>query len=396
MLFKGNPKKRLPELRAAFLDYCRSGKLLPEETSQPPLFFNAPPVRDYISLGAANNELLPEIVASLAAIESMNTYRGALCGYLIGLYGESGVSDPQTDLALGRFYLRLLGLAEAYIKLALGHCPEISPADFWASEEAQEELAARLPELDPVLLAMANPEAALCWQGFEPLSFGVMSRLAGSRRLREWLRRQDTEGSVRRQCELLGNYREAVGFIPYMLRLAEEERLLLIAPAAGAGVEVEARQIDSNNQFFTLLQFALYHEGLLEKLGAAEFRYQPGIEKAARHLPQSAAEQQEQTAQPAQLVQQGCFGYYTYPAWHGGDYNETEPVWGEGGLYEIPRLEGRLVILLTRPRILRSWGGAFICGTHSGLRPSVRVLRELAAEEVQSWLAKIRAANGDK
>lgn len=396
MFFRPSPKKQFPALQEAFLAYCRSDRLLPEEAAQPPLFFNAPPVKDLISLGAEHNEFLPDIVKTLGSIESMSIYRGALCGYLIGLYGESDIADPKADLALGRFYLRMLALAEEYVATGcrmLGITPQQLFADNEDNEEnddnkenAEPDWAEELLALDTTLIAAANPEAALCWQSFEPLSFGMMSRLAGSRELRFWLRSQD-DGQLIRRCQNMGELRQAVGFIPYMLRLTEEERLLLLAPATGCGVEVEAREIDSNNQFFTLLQYALYHAGLLAKLGAADFRPRPAIEKAARHLPMSEAEQ------AVQLWEQGCFGYYTYPAWQEGDYNEMEPVWGEGDFSEIPRLEGRLVILLTKPRIQRSWGNAFICGTHSGLRPSVEVVRELSPNEVNSWLVKIRAAN---
>ena len=42
---------------------------------------------------------------------------------------------------------------------------------------------------------------------------------------------------------------------------------------------VSLEEIDSNNVFFTLLQFTLYHEGLLKELGAQGFEYREVVER---------------------------------------------------------------------------------------------------------------------
>ena len=127
-------------------------------------------------------------------------------------------------------------------------------------------------------------------------------------------------------------------------------------------------------------------------MGAGPFTYDPVIEKIALHQPVDEEEY------PEQLSQQGCLGYYNWRAMgtagiFGGRFDEMQAVWGEGCFAEIPRLNGRPVILVGKPQILRSWGQAFVSGTHSNLQPSVEILRELSPAEVQLCLAEIQSAS---
>ena len=112
------------------------------------------------------------------------------------------------------------------------------------------------------------------------------------------------------------------------------------------------------------------------------------IERIALHEPV------EEEEWPEQVYESGCFGYYTYPALQSdGRYNEMGAVWGEGTLFEVPKLEGRYIILLTKPNIQRSWGNAFVASTHSRLRPNVKLIRKLSKEEVAGWMEKIKNSN---
>lgn len=164
----------------------------------------------------------------------------------------------------------------------------------------------------------------------------------------------------------------------------------MLSPSTRQGVEVQLRQLDSNNLFFTLLQFALYHQNLLEALGAAEFNYQPLIEKLALHEPIPPEEY------PEHIYEQGCLGYYNWQALRpDGSFDEMQAVWGEGVFQEIPQLNGRTLLLVGRPQIQRSWGGAFVTGTHINLQPQVQILRRLPEAEVQQWLDAIAAENNN-
>ncbi len=323
----------------------------------------------------------------MAQIGQMSIYRGSLLGYLIGLFGEKGYSNPQTDAALVDFYHQVLQLNEQYVVAA---CRRLGVEPRQLAED--DSLAQRLDILPPAEAAPNQPQLQQAWCAFSPLSFGLMSRLAASRPAREKMRGYNANGRLPSLCRLLSEWHDAVGYIPYMLDVAEDELALIIAPATGRGVEVRLQQIDSNNVFFTLLQFALYHKNLLNALGAGPFTYDPVIEKIALHQPVDEEEY------PEQLSQQGCLGYYNWRAMgtagiFGGRFDEMQAVWGEGCFAEIPRLNGRPVILVGKPQILRSWGQAFVSGTHSNLQPSVEILRELSPAEVQLCLAEIQSAS---
>ncbi|MCX4266863.1 MAG: hypothetical protein OSJ64_08735, partial [Firmicutes bacterium] len=174
------------------------------------------------------------------------------------------------------------------------------------------------------------PEQAIqAWHGLSPLSFGMMSRLAASQNLRDFFRQHNDGEWLHGLCSLLSEWHEAVGFIPYMLDLQEENTALVLSPSTRQGVEVKLRQIDSNNLFFTLLQFALYHQNLLKSLGAAEFNYQPLIEKLALHEPIPPEEY------PEHIYEQGCLGYYNWRALRpDGHFDEMQAAL-QSGLPEV-------------------------------------------------------------
>ena len=377
-MFTQNLQEDFSKAQQDFLAYAKSSELLHGELEEASVFFQASVVQNLIAFGAEHNEFLEQIAETFSAIGSMDIYRGCLTGYLIGLYGESEITSENADRALAAFFQHVLGLCEQYMALV---CQRIG-----ATVEQLEEddvLAEKFYQFSPDSLWEEEPTLVKAWMGISMLSLGLMSRISSSRPLRELLRSADR---IAERCFYLDSYCDTVGFVPHILNMVEEETVLLLSPATKNGVEVSLREIDSNNLFFTLLQFTLYHEHLLKPLGAQPFTYREVVERIARHEPV------EEEEWPEQLYESGCFGYYTYPALQpDGSYNEMGTVWGEGTLYEVPKLDGRYVILLTKPNIQRSWGNAFVTSTHSRLQPEVKLIRRLSKEETEEWLEKIRA-----
>ncbi|MCI8530787.1 MAG: hypothetical protein HFH82_16945 [Lachnospiraceae bacterium] len=374
-----NLQQEFSKRQETFLAHTKNPSLLEGETEHFDVFFQAPAVKDLIAFGAEHNEFLTQIVDTFSSIGSMDLYRGCLTGYLIGLYGESEITSEHTDHALAAFFQRVLTLCEEYMALV---CRQIGATIEQLEED--DELADAFYNFPPNTLLETAPEPVKAWMGAGMLSLGLMSRISSSRSLRDLLRQADRIGE---RCYYLDHYLDTIGFIPNVLNMVEEETVLLLSPHTGKGVEVALREIDSNNLFFTLLQFTLYHENLLQPLGAQSFTYREIIERIARHDPV------EEEDWPEQIYESGCFGYYTYPALQpDGSYNEMGTVWGEGTLYEVPKLDGRYVILLTKPNIQRSWGNAFVTSTHSRLQPEVKLIRRLPDEETAQWLNKIRTA----
>lgn len=303
-----------------------------------------------------------------------------MTGYLIGLYGESDITDEETDLALAAFYPKMISLCMEFLEAAASQSRKNLPEFL-----EEPDCCSLLEEADLFRLNQQNPEAVQAWLGIDLLSLGLMSRISRSLPMRQALRQ---EPHLAQHCRIVGSFRGNASFVPYILEMVEKETLLCISPKTGKGVEISLEQIDSNSVLFTLLQFALYHKNLLEPLGAAPFEYRPVIEKLATHQPV------EREDYPDQIFEQGCFSYYTYPAYQeNGSYNQMQAAWGEGTLWEIPQLDGRYILLLDKPFVQRSWGNAMVCSTHSGLKPKVEILRELSPQEVSEWMEKILAAN---
>lgn len=378
-MFTQNLQKQFSKAQQDFLAFARNPALLQKGPEQERVFFQASAVKNLIAFGAEHNEFLEHITETFSHISEMDIYYGCLTGYLIGLYGESGITSEHTDNALGAFFQQALALCEQYMALV---CQRIGTTVEQLEED--EAFTEAFYQFSPDSLLEEAPAPVKAWMGIGMLSMGLMSRISSSRPLRELLRSADR---IAERCYYLDNYCDTIGFVPHILNMVEEETVLLLSPAAKNGVEVSLREIDSNNLFFTLLQFALYHEHLLEPLGAQPFTYREVVERIARHEPVQEEEW------PEQLYESGCFGYYTYLALQpDGTYNEMGTVWGEGTLYEVPKLDGRYVILLTKPNIQRSWGNAFVSSTHSQLRPEVKLIRRISREETEEWLEKIYAA----
>ena len=71
-------------------------------------------------------------------------------------------------------------------------------------------------------------------------------------------------------------------------------------------------------------------------------------------------------------------------------YDTMKLVWGEGNIYEVPKLDDKYIILLSNERkIERSWNGANIGGVHQNLVPGLKILRQLDPKEIEEWKLKI-------
>lgn len=380
MSFFTSPEKQFLENLKAFIAYGKEKNISLLQMEGPEKFFQAEPVRNLIQFGAKNNDFLFPLVESFRHFASLEPYRASMTGYLIGLYGESNITNEDTDLALAEFYLEAVVLCLQFLDAVFEQL-NIIPDDFFNSEDP----FALLEQADMEKIYQHHPDAVQAWKGLDMLSLGVMSRISRSLPMREKLREEEM---LAPWCRMLGNFHGTASYVPYILKMAEKETVLCISPKTGKGVEIALEQIDSNYVLFTLLQFALYHQNLLEPFGASPFQYNPIVEKLAKHEPVDSKEY------PEHLYQEGCFSYYTYPAYGtDGHYDQMEVVWGEGNLYEIPKLDGRFIILLDKPAVHRSWGEAMVCSVHPGLSPKVEILRELSCEEVSQWMDKIIAAN---
>lgn len=346
-----------------------------EELRTIKLFFGSETVQNLIEFGRQNNELIYPIVEFLGdALSANNGYRANLCRYLIGVYAESGYATETTDHKLMQCFSA--SVKECY-GLLQNHClaNEIGMQDYLNDPEAYPlNVDGLLPE---------HKHAVYIWYAMPLLTLGVMSRISEQRTLRDLLR-QDT--GLRGACEVLNVFLGNVGFVPTVLNMVENETVLFLSPQKELGYEVSLQEVDSNFLMFTLFQYALYHAGELEALGVTDYSYDPLIEKVALHIPLNEGE-----SFPEHLSDKSCFGYHPCTAWQvDGSLASEDMVWGEGTLYEIPKVDGHFVILLGIPQVTRLWSNAFIASTHSHLRPRLVIEHKLTPDEVQRWILRIQ------
>lgn len=363
------------QAKEAFLSALHSSDSSLEELKSSKLFFGMESVQHFIEYGRQDNDLIDPIIEVLGdALSADNRYRACLCGYLIGVYAESGFVSEETDRKLVTCFAA--SVKECY-DLLQHHCQ----ANGIGIQDYLDEPEQYPMDVDSMLAEYQ--QAVYTWYAMPLLSLGVMSRISEQRALRDLLRE---DANLCGACEVLGMFLDTIGFVPHVLNMVEDETVFFLHPQKELGYEVSLQKIDSNFLMFTLFQYALYHAGELEPLGVTDYSYNPLIEKVALHIPL-----EEEEAFPDPLSDQCCFGYHPSTAWGpDGRLSADDLVWGEGTLYEVPRVDGCFVILLDSPQIKRLWSNAFIASTHSGLRPKLTIERRLTKEEVQEWLNKLR------
>lgn len=179
--------------------------------------------------------------------------------------------------------------------------------------------------------------------------------------------------------------------------MAEKETVIILHFELNKGCEVEIEQMDNNFQFFTWFQLELYHQNLLGDYGINNFKYNQYIDQLIHRNFNIGT---DYVALARCLFDTAVFGYYQYPARKvnaDGEtiYNKMMLVWGEGNIYEVPKLNDKFVILLTKDASmtetnnLRSWNGAFIGGVHQNLVPKLKIIKQLTPKEIEEWRLKI-------
>ena len=210
-----------------------------------------------------------------------------------------------------------------------------------------------------------------CFLGVMELIPSLLSFLARSRALRDKLRETDAP----ELCALLESFNFQFGFIKLLLNMCEEEQVYVLSIPRKAGFLVTVKELDNNFMFFWLLQKRLFESGFLETLGV--------------------------TANSAESLS-ALFNYYTYKALNKENGYDIFTVvdgvsqmvsdtfcWGEGNISEIPRLNGKAVILIDALTFNRTWEETFIHPIHDVINPDLEIMRELSEAEVSAIIDEI-------
>jgi hypothetical protein len=243
------------------------------------------------------------------------------------------------------------------------------------------------PDLDQLInlhindILEANPEFAWAYIAQRPITLGAIAHLSRSKRLRAAARARPELMQLSVEADAAGG---TTSFLTDMLRVLDDERLVVLHPGERKGFEVRVSGIADNFQLHTLLADALIgdpHEGWLSGQ-----KPDPRVVAAARD-----AETDPQSRLPAE----GAFNLLNWPALQpdgtlpAGQGNAGWWVWNEGTPADIRPFEGVRVVLLGPPPYPRSWNAGRRFPSMPG---ELTVEHVLAPDVVSDWLARIAAA----
>ncbi|WP_188191729.1 hypothetical protein [Nonomuraea sp. SYSU D8015] len=330
------------------------------DARDPARFFDVLP-RLYAAAQEAEQPALSAALARLGDLFERVPLRigarlGVLCGALAELGGDPApVAEPLVNELSD--CLELAGRFAAAWRTATGDEPP-EPVDddhAWTEATAARLTAAPLTREQAVELTDA-------WSFAQMRALPVMSVLQLSPRVRTALPGRE------RLIAALGTVldeRADLEFLAGLLRVLDDERLIVLHRPSGRGYEVVIGGIGDNFQLHTLLADALSGpaaDGLLEGV-----RPEPAWVRAAVEGPV------ERDAPPVR----GQFNLVdAYGKW----------IWNEGRPADIPRLNGVRVVVLGPPPYERSWSPGRM---YPMMRPSMRLRRILPPEEAAAWLAKV-------
>jgi hypothetical protein len=242
------------------------------------------------------------------------------------------------------------------------------------------------PDLDQLINLYINdilethPEGAFAYLAHRPLTHGALAHLARSKPLRAIAR---SRPELLQRSQSVDELTRETSFLTLMLRVLDDEPLLVLHPGEQKGFEVRISGLADNFQLHTLLADALIgdpNQGWLSGV-----KPDPRVVAAARdvNLPPNT-----------RLTTTGTFNLWNWP---GLQPDGTVPpgitggwwIWNEGVPADILPFEGKRIVLLGPPPYARSWNAGRRFGHMTG---ELIVEHLLAPDLVRDWLARIAAA----
>jgi hypothetical protein len=282
------------------------------------------------------------------------------------------------------------GAPELALRPILDRLPEVLQgaadfADACRAAAAAEEGNAEEEQRDPVErfgaeVARQLPEAAIAWDALDALGLGAIALLSRSAEGRAWAREQP---ELDEAVQAVGDAHPRAGWLEMLLRVLDDEELLVLHPEQKRGYRVRIGGLADNFQLHTLLADALIGD-------PAE-----GWLAGARPDPRVAAAARDQPVDPAAPRAVGVFNLCNWTALlpdgtlPGALESSDHWIWNEGSPADILPFEGRRVVLLGPPPYARGWNAG---RRFDGLAGSVEVLEQLSPAAVADWLDRLAAA----
>jgi hypothetical protein len=292
------------------------------------------------------------------------------CGGLV----EMG-ADPRTALAA---VLRHAQEALTLAKTFAAECQQAAEAAGKPEGEEGEENA------DPVgrfgqQVAERKPREAFAFMMLEPLCLASIAMLSRSKPARKAARR---DPALRELAGELAPYHGRADFLWKMLRVLDDEELVVLLPGVRLGYRVQIAGIADNFQLHVLLADALMgppEQGLLPGN-----KPDPAVVAAFRDGPPSG----RQTAE-------GVFNLFNWQALlpdlalPEGFSDSKYWVWNEGVPDDIALFEEQRIVLVGKPPYHRTWNA---CRIFDGMKGELAVVEQLTPAVLEDWLKRLAAA----
>jgi hypothetical protein len=325
---------------------------------------------------------LAEVVASTDVTRASLVALG--CGALVESGGDPGLA---LDAILDRLP-RIMAKAAVFAELCHDLAESPSEAETVLLEgfrgvEASETKAAEKNDAGGyvdefgAIVAEEMPEEAQAWTALEPLCMGAIAMLSRSLPARRQARNRAE--LLARCLEISGQHRRA-RHLSNLLRVLDDEDLLVFHPKLVRGYRIRIRGIADNFQLHTLLADALIGDPAEGWLPGP--RPDPRVVAAAR----------------SQMVQRGvgsAGNFFQLIDWRGlqpdGTLSravERSDHWiaNESVPADIPAFNGTRIILLAPPLLPQTWDAN---RPFEGMEGDLRVLEVMSPEAVRDWFARI-------
>lgn len=317
-----------------------------------------PAVLDYISESLCDMDILKTCCAA------------HFCGSLLHKVGLRNCGIPIVD---------------AFVKITALCCQYLEKTADLISAEKEELSTEQIESVDLEKLFQQAPDCVRAYKGCRLITLAVMDVITKDSVCRFHLRQYD----VYSQLEYLQDYIDNIYYVTWVYYACPCMPLVVLNPVMKKGFLAEINDLTYNFHLFTLLEAELYQKELAQNYGLRQYKFNREIYEIAigKKFPKKAY-----TIYAHQM-------YYTYDVLVAdtdlnmlGQKGLSSLVWGEMSPEEIPKINGKAVIVMDYKEMFasRSWDEHFISSCHSSLNPYFKVVRELTVNEVNHWIEEIK------
>lgn len=325
-------------------------------------------------VGAAiNSGTLLEVTKQLSdSLTDMDLYKACLLSHLIGF-----ACEKEKSTAAG----------EGVVTLLASTCEAVY--EMLKSMEVDE--TCQLPS-DLHALYQSNPRHLRAYYGLETLCIASMAFLTRDKKLRYLLRSKKLREKIKYLAEETPSCPQLnlIYYVNRMQNTCSDLKLLVLHPDKKQGFLAVANDLDNCFHLIFLLEEQIA-KTMGSQYGMSGFTADPILSELAH----GAYPQEAQDRSYTTFFTEFNYGMLQKKEDLTGSAQDilSYLIWGEMPPEAIPYVDEHAVIVLTDPRMHRSFDSSFMSVPHTALHPYVRIERELTAAEYDTWLRQIQAVS---